>query len=110
MSQAGGAIACNNVSPASGACTHRSHVSVAHDRVEFVRRDAHHQIASDGTAAHPAKAEEGEATEHLPFGDVVSGPEGLANAIGQLLVVRHRLVLLTNCPRFVCHGVAYATP
>ena len=45
---------------------------------------------SNDAAAHPAAVEEGEATEHLAFGDVVPGAERLANAIRELLVVRHR--------------------
>ena len=89
---------------------HRPHVPPAHDGVEFVVWNAHHQVASDDTAAHPAQAEEGKATEHLPFGDVVSGPEGLANAIGQRLVVGHRILRPSTGPPSVCRGAGYATP
>jgi len=50
------------------------HVSPAHDAVEFVVRDSHHQIASNDAAAHPTAVQEGEAAEHLAFGDVVRVP------------------------------------
>ena len=73
---------------------HGPHVSAAHDGIEFVVRDSHHQIAPDDAATHPTEAQEGETTEHLAFGDVVTGAERLANAIRELLVVRHRILLL----------------
>jgi hypothetical protein len=65
-------------------------VSPAHDGIEFVVGDSHHQIASNDAAAHPTEIEESEATEHLAFRDVVPGAERLANPIRELLVVRHR--------------------
>src|SRR5712691_2019626 len=69
---------------------HRPHVSSAHDGIEFVVRDSHHQIASNDSAAHPTAVQEGETTEHPAFGDVVPDAERLANPIRELLVVRHR--------------------
>ena len=69
---------------------HRPHVSPAHDGIEFVVRDSHHQIAANDSAAHPTAAEESEATEHLALGDVVPSVECLANPIRESLVVRHR--------------------
>src|SRR3989454_7089264 len=74
---------------------HRPHVSPAHDGIEFVARDSYHQIASNDSAAHPTAVQEGEAAEHLAFGDVVPSAERLANAIRELLVVRHGILLLT---------------
>jgi len=68
-------------------------VSPAHDGIEFVVRDSHHQIASNDAAAHPTAVQEGKAAEHLAFGDVVPGAKRLANAIRELLVVRHGILL-----------------
>ena len=67
----------------------------AHDDLEFIVGNPHHQIASDDAAAHPTETEEGETTEHLAFGDVVSSAERLANGIRELLVVRPWHLLLT---------------
>jgi hypothetical protein len=60
----------------------------AHDGIEFVVRDSDHQIASNDATAHPTAVEEGQAAEHLAFGDVVPSAERLANPIRELLVVR----------------------
>jgi hypothetical protein len=64
-------------------------VSPAHDRIEFVIRNSHHQIAPNDAAAHPTAAQECEATKHLAFGDAVATSERLADAIRELLVVPH---------------------
>src|SRR6266852_6296421 len=74
---------------------HRPHVPPAHDGIEFVDRDSYHQIASNDSAAHPTAVQEGEAAEHLAFGDVVPSAEHLANAIRERLVVRHGHLWLT---------------
>src|SRR6266852_3734766 len=74
---------------------HRPHVSPAHDGIEFVVRDSYHQIASNDSAAHPTAVQEGEAAEHLAFGDVVPSAERLANAIRERHVVRHGHLWLT---------------
>src|SRR5713101_4073597 len=74
---------------------HRPHVSPAHDGIEFVARNSYHQIASNDSAAHPPAVQEGEAAEHLAFGDVVPHAERLANAMRELLVVRHEHLWLT---------------
>src|SRR5713101_4836241 len=68
---------------------HRPHVPPAHDGIEFVVGDSYHQIASNDAAAHPTAVQEGEAAEHLAFGDVVPSAERLANPIRERLVVRH---------------------
>jgi hypothetical protein len=70
-------------------------VSPAHDCIKFVIRDSNHQITSNDAAAHPTAVQEGKAAEHLAFGDVVTGDERPPNAICELLVVRHGILLLT---------------
>jgi hypothetical protein len=64
-------------------------MSPAHDGIEFVVRDSYHQIASNDAAAHPTAVQERETAEHLAFGDVVPSAKRLANAMRELLVVRH---------------------
>jgi hypothetical protein len=64
-------------------------MSPAHDRLEFVVGDSHHQIIPHDAAAHPALAEKRQAAEHLLFGDVVPAVKDPANAIREPLVVRH---------------------
>ena len=77
----------------------------AHDGIEFVVRDSHHLIASDDAATHPSEAEEGDATEHLAFGDVVTGAEC------NLRAARRRPAdLATNCPPSVFRDDACGAP
>jgi hypothetical protein len=70
-------------------------VSPAHDGIEFIIRHSNHQITSNDAAAHPTAVQEGETAEHLAFDDVVPGAKRLANAIRELLVVRHGILPLT---------------
>lgn len=72
---------------------HRPNVRPAHDDLEFVVGNPHHQVATDDTAAHPAAAEKGETAEHLPFSDVSPLFEHSANSLRESFVVRHEGVI-----------------
>lgn len=68
---------------------HGSHMSLAHDLLEFVMGDSQHQVIPHDAAAHSPVAEKRQTAEHLPFDEVVPAFQGLANAIREPLVVCH---------------------
>ncbi len=92
---------------------HRPDVTPAHDGIEFVVGDSHHQIAPNDSAAHPTAVQEGEAAEHLAFGDVVPSAERLANPIRKArrtpsilkLTVSHLLAVMARVEFHEAHVV-----
>src|SRR5207247_9373797 len=84
---------------------HRARVGRRDQRVGFVGLDADHEPALPARGdGHVAAHEEREPAEHALLGDAGLLADELANAIRQLLVVRHRAIVrrMTRAPAGYC--------
>jgi hypothetical protein len=57
-----------------------------------------HQVVSDDAAGHAAGDEKREPAEHSPLGDIWDLPQGVADALGELVVERHQWLISAGRP------------
>ena len=82
-------------------CIARAHLEgsrmrLGHKRVGVLGVDTDHQAAlAAGPHGHVAADEEGETSEHLLFRDVGLAGDQLADAVGEIFVVRHQGIMST---------------